>query len=70
MKSKKDYINMLNDLGNSLSREEWIIGGKDRYTGRDNYGVMLKRYDPIGISVGKRRIWLTTSIILFLLLYI
>ena len=47
MKSKKDYISMLNDLGNSLSREEWIIGGKDRYTGRDNYGVMLKRYDPI-----------------------
>ena len=51
MKSKKDYINMLNDLGNSLSREEWIIGGKDRYTGRDNYGVMLKRYDPIAFEV-------------------
>lgn len=31
MKSKKDYISTLNDLGNSLSREEWIIGGKDRY---------------------------------------
>lgn len=43
---------MLNDLGNSLSREEWIIGGKDRYTGRDNYGVMLKRYDPIAFEVG------------------
>ena len=52
MKSKKDYISMLNDLGNSLSREEWIIGGKDRYTGRDNYGVMLKRYDPIAFEVG------------------
>ena len=25
MKSKKDYISMLNDLGNSLSREEWIM---------------------------------------------
>ena len=36
MKSKKDYISMLNALGSSLSREEWIIGGKDRYTGRDN----------------------------------
>ena len=46
MKSKKDYISMLNDLGNSLSREEWIIGG------RDNYGVMLKRYDPIAFEVG------------------
>lgn len=54
MKSKKDYISMLNDLGNSLSREEWIIGGKDRYTGRDNYGVMLKRYDPIAFEVGYR----------------
>lgn len=52
MKSKKDYISMLNDLGNSLSREEWIIGGKDRYTGRDNYRVMLKRYDPIAFEVG------------------
>lgn len=52
MKSKKDYISMLNDLGNSLSREEWIIGGKDRYTGRDNYGVMLKRYGPIAFEVG------------------
>ena len=27
-------------------------GGKDRYTGRDNYGVMLKRYDPIAFEVG------------------
>lgn len=43
---------MLNALGSSLSREEWIIGGKDRYTGRDNYGVMLKRYDPIAFEVG------------------
>lgn len=24
----------------------------DRYTGRDNYGVMLKRYDPIAFEVG------------------
>lgn len=52
MKSKKDYISMLNDLGSSLSMEEWIIGGKDRYTGGDNYGVMLKRYDPIAFEVG------------------
>lgn len=28
MKSKKDYISMLNALGSSLSREEWMIGGK------------------------------------------
>ena len=35
-------------------REEWMIGGKDRYTGRDNYGVMLKRYDPIAFEVGYR----------------
>lgn len=52
IKDTKNHISMLNDLGNSLSREEWIIGGKDRYTGRDNYGVMLKRYDPIAFEVG------------------
>ena len=52
MRSKKDYISMLNEFGGPLSREEWIIGGKDRYTGRDNYGDMLKRYDPIAFEVG------------------
>lgn len=31
-----------------------IIGGKNRYCGRENYGTMIKRYDPIGFNVGYR----------------
>lgn len=34
--------------------EAWIIGGKNRYCGRENYGTMIKRYDPIGFNVGYR----------------
>ena len=29
-------------------------GGKDRYRGRENYGTMLKRYDPIAFECGYR----------------
>lgn len=55
MASKKDYIEFLNELVvPDKDDERWIIGGKNRCTGRSNYGVMLKRYDPIGFQVGYR----------------
>ena len=51
--TKKDYIEFLNELVvPDKDDERWIIGGKNRCTGRSNYGVMLKRYDPIGFQVG------------------
>lgn len=46
-KNKKDFVEYLNKYGENLKREEWIIKGKNRFTGRQNYGVMLKRYDPV-----------------------
>lgn len=52
MGARKEYIAYLNEIGEGLSRDEWIMAGKDRFTGRDNYGVMLKRYDPIAFEVG------------------
>lgn len=52
-KTKKDYVEFLNGLVIPDKEDErWIIGGKNRCTGRSNYGVMLKRYDPIGFNVG------------------
>ena len=30
------------------------LEGKNRYCGRENYGTMIKRYDPIGFNVGYR----------------
>lgn len=51
-KTRKDYVEFLNGLSPEKDDNRWIIGGKNRYTGRNNYGVMLKRYDPIGFEVG------------------
>ena len=46
-KSRKDYEKYLNSI--SPDRD-----GKNRYCGRENYGTMIKRYDPIGFNVGYR----------------
>lgn len=53
-KSRKDYEKYLNSISPDRGDEAWIIGGKDRYCGRENYGTMIKRYDPIGFNVGYR----------------
>lgn len=50
-KSRKDYEKYLNSISPDRDDEAWIIGGKNRYCGRENYGTMIKRYDPIGFSV-------------------
>lgn len=51
---RKEYERYLNDISPDSDSEKWIIGGKNRYCGRDNYGTMLKRYDPIAFEVGLR----------------
>lgn len=53
-KSRKDYEKFLNSISPDRDDEAWIIGGKNRYCGRENYGTMIKRYDPIGFNVGHR----------------
>lgn len=53
-KSRKDYEKYLNSISPDRDDERWIIGGKNRYCGRENYGTMIKRYDPIGFNVGYR----------------
>lgn len=51
MKSRKEFERYLNNLSPDSDSEEWIIGGKNRYCYRDNYGTMLKRYDPIAFQI-------------------
>lgn len=55
-KSRKDYEKYLNSISPDRDDERWIIGGKNRYCGRENYGTMIKRYDPIGFNVGYRKL--------------
>ena len=47
--TKKQYEEYLNEIGEVLSEEEFIIGGKMR---NGKYGTMLKKYDPIAFNVG------------------
>ena len=49
--TKKEYIKYLNEVGESLSDDEFIIGGVMRRR-RDNYGELLKDYDKIAFEVG------------------
>lgn len=50
--TRKEYEKYLNGMSPDGDSEEWIIGGKNRYCGRENYGTMLKRYDSIAFEVG------------------
>lgn len=52
MSIRKEYEEYLNGMSPDPDSEKWIIGGKNRYCYRNNYGAMLKRYDPIGFEVG------------------
>ena len=49
--TKKDYIKYLNEVGESLSDDEFIIGGIMRKR-RDNYGQLLYKHDPVAFNVG------------------
>lgn len=40
-KSRKDYEKYLNSISPDRDDEAWIIGGKNRYCGRENYGTMI-----------------------------
>lgn len=47
---RKQYEEYLNAISPDGDDERWVIGGKSRYTGRENYGTMMKRYDPVGFE--------------------
>ena len=47
--TKKQYEEYLNELGESLSEEEFIMGGKMRL---GKYGTMQRKHNPIGFEVG------------------
>ena len=49
--SKKEYIKYLNEVGLSLSDDEFIIGGKMRKR-KDLYGKHLYRHYSIAFEVG------------------
>jgi hypothetical protein len=50
-KTKKQYEELLNKIGYSLSSNFFFIGGKQR-TNWGSYGTLLRRYDPIAFEVG------------------
>lgn len=49
--TKKDYVKWLNELGESLGDDEFIIAGIMRKR-RDNYGQLLKDNDPVAFNLG------------------
>lgn len=52
--TKKDFEMWLNGNSPEPDSEEWVIGGKNRYCYRANYGTMLKRYDKIAFEIAYR----------------
>lgn len=50
-KNKKEFEAYLNSMSPDSDSEKWIIGGKNRYCYINNYGTMLKRYDPIAFEI-------------------
>lgn len=49
--TKKAYEELLNECVFEHG-DAWFIAGKDRYTGRRNYGTLLRRHDPIAFRCG------------------
>jgi hypothetical protein len=47
--TKKQYEEYLNEIGEVLPDEHFIIGGKMR---RGKWGSMIRKYDPIAFQVG------------------
>lgn len=52
--TKKDFEMWLNACSPEPESERWVIGGKNRYCHRENYGTMLKRYDKIAFEIAYR----------------
>lgn len=57
-KSRKDYEKFLNSISPDRDDEAWIIGGKNRYCGRENYGNKwsINRYENDILTAGCHRI--------------
>lgn len=51
MVTKKEYESILNEVGECLPEESFIIGGKHR---RMKYGAAVRKYDPISFEIGFR----------------
>lgn len=51
-RTRKQYEEFLNEMSPDCESELWIIGGKNRYARRNNWGAMMKRYDPVGFQAG------------------
>lgn len=49
--SVSEYVKYLNEIGDGLTEEKFIIGGK-QYTNRHNYGYLIYTYDPIAFNTG------------------
>lgn len=47
--TKSMYEKYLDEVGKSLSSEEFIIGGKQR---EGRYGYLLRKYNPIAFEAG------------------
>ncbi len=48
-KTKTEYQQYLNEMGDTISDDDWIMGGKKR---KGRYGNALRRHDPIAFEVG------------------
>lgn len=48
-KTKKAYEDYLNEVGERLGAEAFILAGKMR---SGKYGMLVRKYDPIGFEVG------------------
>ena len=52
-KTKQNYENWLNEIGKSLSKEEFWFGDKN-YHQYGKYGTSMRKHDPIAFEVGFR----------------
>ena len=48
-KTKKQYVEYLNEIGFSISPDNFIMKGKQRF---GLYGYLLRKYDPIAFEIG------------------
>lgn len=53
-KTKNNYVNYLNGLSPDYESDRWIMRGRRRkyYALRKEYGVALRKYNPIAFNVG------------------
>ncbi len=52
-KTKQNYEKWLNEIGKSLSKEEFWFGGKNHHR-YGKYGTSMRKHDPIAFEVGFR----------------